>query len=122
MLKVGLFLLTATTWGLIRPVFKEKKSQLCASACRGLFVQEAEHRTRNKPATSRQLCLAITARPVLAADDRDGVPISDLKGLGIAMIFYLWVVFVSDLNKYDMRWIFFHPMITRWVSDILLPL
>jgi hypothetical protein len=114
MLKVGLFLLTATTWpihvwGLIRPVLKEKKSQLCASACRGLFVQEAEHRTRNKPATSRQLCLAITARPVLAADDRDGVPISDLKGLGIAMIFYLWVKFISDLNQYDMRWIFFPP-------------
>jgi hypothetical protein len=49
--------------------------------------------------------------------------VSNLMGMGMGTIFYSWVVSVSDLNRdgYETD-IFFHPWITRWIPDILLPL
>jgi hypothetical protein len=47
----------------------------------------------------------------------------DLIGSDMRIIFYLWVIFVSDLNQdgYETD-IFSHSWIIRWVPDTLLPL
>jgi hypothetical protein len=45
-----------------------------------------------------------------------------IRIMGIEMIFYPWVAFVSDLNRdgYETD-IFFHLWVTRRVPDTLLP-
>jgi hypothetical protein len=47
----------------------------------------------------------------------------NLIGIGMGIIFYLCVLSVSDLNRDGkITGIFFHPRVTRRVSDTLLPL
>jgi hypothetical protein len=49
--------------------------------------------------------------------------VPDPIGTGMGMVFYPWVAPVPEPNRDGYRTgIFFHPRVTRWVPDTLLPL
>jgi hypothetical protein len=71
----------------------------------------------------RQLHVGVLLEMAIRVWVPDICRIPDPTGTGMGMIFYLWVAPVPDLNRDEYETgIFFHPRVTRRVSDTLLPL